>query len=150
MSCYVDTSVWIALLGRERTSPSVVQWFSKGVSMHTSAWTGTELASALSVKARRGDILFESVQTMCEAYENLLVNDVGLLPCEQNDFKRAQNYCQQTTLGLRAGDALHLAIALRHACSHFFSLDKTLNRNAQTLGMGVIDLDNLSEASPSR
>jgi predicted nucleic acid-binding protein len=42
--------------------------------------------------------------------------------------------------GLRAGDALHLAVALGRQCSYFFSLDHQLNRHAQTAGLRLVTL----------
>jgi uncharacterized protein len=141
MACYVDTSVWIALLGRETTAPSIAQWLAQGRQLLTSTWTAVEVASGLGIKVRRGEFAPELAQTMCGAYEKLLVSDVSVITVDNADMQQAQWLCMQTQRGLRAGDALHLALAQRNNCSHFFSLDQTLNRNAQGAGMQLISLE---------
>ena len=46
----------------------------------------------------------------------------------------------RVVFALNGTDALHLAIARRVGCRHFFSLDKTLNRNAVQAGMRLVEV----------
>lgn len=139
MACYVDTSVWLALLGREVTAKRVADWFEKGVALTTSVWTAVEIASALGVKARRGELTQQAVSAVCKAYRDLL--DIGIVQvqnCQITDFNEAQMLCEQVASGMRAGDALHLSVAVRSGCSQFFSFDKTLNQRASLAGLELI------------
>lgn len=142
MACYVDTSVWVALLGREATATAVERWMMRGMPLLTSVWTGVEIASALSIKARRGELTQTLVSKSCQAFRDLLATG-GLagVECVATDFQEAELMCEQVGSGLRGGDALHLAVAQRSGSTHFLSFDKTLNRQAQQMGLVVIDIE---------
>ena len=137
---YVDTSVWIALLAQETTAPRISAWMMEGRNLCTANWSAAELASALAIKARRGEFDAPTVADLCARYAHLLSFDVLELPILSADMSEAARLCQCPENGLRAGDALHLAIALRLRCRHFFSLDKTLSRNAEAFGLQLIEI----------
>ncbi len=139
MTCYVDTSVWIALLGREKTSASVAAWMELGKPMVTAHWTAVEIASAMSIKARRGEMTQEAVSRVCSAYRDLVAIDgVTLYTCETSDFQEASLICEQVDLKIRGGDGLHLVVAQRVGCSHFLSFDKALNAQALQMGLELV------------
>jgi predicted nucleic acid-binding protein len=52
---------------------------------------------------------------------------------ERDDYWLSTRYLERFDLGLRAGDALHLAIALNHGARELYSLDAVLVRSAQRL-----------------
>lgn len=54
-----------------------------------------------------------------------------------DDFTLAKEYLFHFETGLRAGDALHLAIARNHRAQVIYSLDKTLLRAGKRLGLQV-------------
>jgi uncharacterized protein len=133
---YIDTSVWVAALCKESTSPRITAWFYAQAPQNliASVWVRTEIASALSIKARRGDI--ES-HNLADRHEKLALMSALSPPWvapEAVDFEHAYALCAAPTTKLRAGDALHLAIAKRLKCKQFFSLDDVLNANATALG----------------
>jgi hypothetical protein len=59
---------------------------------------------------------------------------------ERQDFSEAARLCGDPATKMRAGDALHLAVALRCQCEGFLSLDAVLNDNAQRHGLRTISL----------
>ena len=141
MACYVDTSVWVALLGREATAPRVARWMAQGLFMVTAQWTSVEVASALGIKARRGELTQEMVSGICQAFRKLMaMGGVSMEVNERTDFQEAALLCEQVSHGLRAGDALHLAVAQRVGCTHFLSFDKALNRQAEQMGFELVAL----------
>jgi predicted nucleic acid-binding protein len=54
-----------------------------------------------------------------------------------DDFDLAKAYLSQFETGLRAGDALHLAIAKNHRAGVVYSLDKSLIKAGEMLGLSV-------------
>jgi predicted nucleic acid-binding protein len=59
-----------------------------------------------------------------------------LLP-NADDFDLAKEFLGTYDAGLRAGDALHLAIAKTHRATTVYSLDKTLLKAGLVLGLPV-------------
>jgi uncharacterized protein len=139
MSCYVDTSVWVALLCRESAAPRIATWLAAGPAVMTSPWTQVELASALGIKARRGELSQGLVSEICAAYQRLLNrNDLTLCGVASTDYQEAVLLCENIETGLRAGDALHLAVAQRCGANRFFSFDQRLNTRAKACGLELI------------
>jgi uncharacterized protein len=54
-----------------------------------------------------------------------------------NDYALARRYLRNYDAGLRAGEALHLAIAANHRADAIYSLDKTMIKAGKTLGLPV-------------
>ena len=59
-----------------------------------------------------------------------------LLP-DSSDFELATQFIRRHETGLRAGDALHLAIASHHNARAIYSLDKTWLLAGKKLGLPV-------------
>ena len=59
-----------------------------------------------------------------------------LLP-NGDDFNLAKKYLGRFETSLRAGDALHLAIATNHRAEAIYSLDKMFLKAGQVLGVPV-------------
>jgi len=60
-----------------------------------------------------------------------------VLPVDAGDFDLARNYVQTCSTGLRAGDALHLAVAANNGAKAIYSLDKRLVSAGKRLGLPV-------------
>ena len=139
---YVDTSAWIALQLREPKTGAVQAW----VEVHGMAglacaeWVKTEYASALSIKRRRGDINDDHFERAHRTFGKICVAGPTWLAVETQDFFEAARLCADPANKMRAGDALHLAVAMRCQCTEFLSLDRVLNDNAERLGLGAITL----------
>jgi len=73
--------------------------------------------------AARADTRFEAM--LDESFSVLLPN--------ADDFSLAKRYLGQFETGLRAGDALHLAVANNHRAVVIYSLDKTLLKAGRIL-----------------
>lgn len=142
MACYVDTSVWVALLSQEARGPAVARWLQGDVPLVTSRWTAVEIASALSIKARRGELSQTQVSQACQAFRDVLDGaGVAAVDCVGTDFQEAALLCEHVASGLRSGGALHLAVAQRTGSSLFLSFDRTLNQQAERLGLQLIEIE---------
>ncbi|MEA3640746.1 MAG: type II toxin-antitoxin system VapC family toxin [Lamprobacter sp.] len=136
---YVDTSVLIAYLTPEEFSEQADQALRTTAyqPLLLSAWTETELVSALGIKCRTEQIDENDADAALAKYQEIRDRFVHLSVMEQ-DYHSAAQLLRHWRLGLRAGDALHLAVARRHA-SVILSLDKVLVKAAQVLGPGAIN-----------
>lgn len=136
---YVDVSVWIALLANEPSSPLLQRWLEQETGqLVTSRWSVVEVASALSIKVRRGELSGQQAQDLYERFDALVLGEVSLVPLATADYDQAAVLCRNAASGLRAGDALHLAVALRARSSHLNTLDKVMALNAEKLGIELL------------
>lgn len=136
---YVDVSVWIALLTNEASSPALQAWLeSEAGVLLTSRWSVVELSSALSIKVRRAELLPEQAVLLAGRFDALVSGQVRLLPVASADYDHAAAMCRNVTSGLRAGDALHLAVASRARASHLITLDKVMSLNAAKMGFQIL------------
>lgn len=132
---YLDTSVLLPLFVRESVSDAVRNWFAAlpPDQLTVSEWTRTEFVSAIGIRVRRGGLEREVAHDIVRIFHRLADNSLLVLVPEREDFLLSSRYLERFELGLRAGDALHLAIALNHGVRELYSLDRVLVKGAQRL-----------------
>jgi predicted nucleic acid-binding protein len=110
---YLDASLVVTFLTNEPDTDKVSDWLSGYVdgTLFISPWVITEVASALSIKERRGDLTTEMRAAARGAFALLCDQNLESKAMLDSHFESAARFCDQVALGLRAGDALHLAIA---------------------------------------
>ena len=138
---YVDASAWIALFSKEPGYAGLEEWLTneQGVLL-TARWCVVEVASGLSIKVRRGELVQSQASQLMDAFEQLLKGQVSLLAEAASDYDLATSLCRNATSRLRAGDALHLAVASRAAATHLVTLDKVMAANAQLMGIKWVEV----------
>lgn len=136
---YVDTSVIVALLTVETRTQDVTAWYAGLRDTPTcSDWLLTEFYSALSIKLRTGQINNANAKRVGKEFELLAVGGLRVVPVSRDAFGRAAEMVRAHDHSLRAGDALHLAVALQLGASHMATLDRMLAENAKRNGMKLI------------
>jgi len=137
---YVDTSVIVALLTVEPGTQDVTAWYADLRDTPTSSdWLLTEFSSALSIKLRTGQINEANAKRVRKEFEILVIGGLRIVPVSREAFGRAAELVKPHVRGLRAGDSLHLAIALEMGASHIATLDKVLAANAKHNGIKLIE-----------
>ena len=138
MTTYCDTSLLVAALLPEAASKRVHRWLeAQGAGdLAVSDWTGTEFSSALSLKLRAGEISLEDRAAVLTAWATLRNASLAVLPVTPACFAAAAVYVEQADLGLRAGDALHLAVAAANGCA-LATLDRVQGKAATGLGIAL-------------
>ncbi|WP_236697459.1 type II toxin-antitoxin system VapC family toxin [Sphingomonas sp. Leaf357] len=105
-------------------------------SLYVSEWCDTEVSSALALKLRTGALSVEKRAEALAMWRGWRDRVLTLSPVASNHFTAAAGFVDQHMLGLRAGDALHLAIAAS-AGLRIVTLDRTMADAAPALGIPV-------------
>lgn len=139
---YLDTSFLVALHTHEPGTLAVQAWYAQldAAPICAAVWAVTEFASALSVKQRTGKLSQRQAAQVRRQFEALCDGDLRLLPVNQNAFHDAAALVLDAVSGLRAGDALHLAVALQAKATAVATLDVVLRNNAEKLGIKTVNL----------
>jgi predicted nucleic acid-binding protein len=142
MRFYLDSSALVAFVCNEPTAPALKRWLTGlgDESLCSSDWCVPEVASAVALKVRTGQLAEAQADAAWAAFGEACDGLLQLLPLEAADCSLAAQMCRVHQSGLRAGDALHLAVALRSQCDALLAFDHDLNRNAQAGGLALISL----------
>jgi predicted nucleic acid-binding protein len=133
---YVDTSVLVAALLNEKNTATAQRWLGgqPAGDLAISGWVITEFSAALSMKLRTGELGPPHRNEVLAFFTRLTEASFHVLPVARPDFQTAARFADQYATGLRAGDALHLAIAFHHGAS-LHTLDRRLVEIGQALGV---------------
>src|SRR5436853_392523 len=103
----------------------------------TSHLTRIEFSSLLAREVRMGALARQAARTADAEFETVMRESFVILLPGIDDFDLAKEYLGDHGTGLRAADALHLAVAKNHDGQAIYSLDKTLLRAGKKLGLPV-------------
>ena len=104
-----------------------------------SLWTTTEISSALSLRLRMKTLDLETRDAALALWSRLSRDNFDILVVEPAHFKRAATLVDRHELGLRAPDALHLAIA-ESVGATMVTLDERLAHACRDCGVEVADI----------
>ena len=94
----------------------------------------TEFSAALSIKLRTQEIEADDRADTLAMFAELCAESLAVLEISGLHFRTAARFADQHALGLRAGDALHLAICADHGGT-LSTLDRRLSEAGSALGL---------------
>lgn len=135
---YCDTSLLVAALTREARTEEVRAWlggFEPG-DLCASVWADTEFSAALALKVRHGALSAELRAEALALWRAMQIDQLVVTPVPQEAFDLAARFCDMKGSNLRAGDALHLAVASLggHGLA---TLDSRMKEGAEAVGVMV-------------
>jgi uncharacterized protein len=134
---YFDTSFLVPLVLAEATSARV-QRFVAGLpkeQLATSHWTRVEFSSGLGRDVRMGQMQMREASEVDARFEALIMASFRVLTPTVGDYVLAKSYIGNYATGLRAPDALHLAIAANNAAETIYTLDDGMLTAGTVLGL---------------
>lgn len=134
---YFDTSFIAPLLLPEAASDAIEAFMRSLRSglLSTSAWTRVEFASLVSRRVRMRELHEDQATAVRMRFEQLLSESFRIVIPGAADYDTAAMFLRNHRSGLRAGDALHLAVAHSQEMRMLYSLDARMVKAAQMLGI---------------
>jgi len=134
---YLDTSFLAPFYIQEATSTSVetILLNIPTEQLAISDWTIVEFTSLVSRRVRMSELNLEQMEAVINSFKEDAAQSYTVFTVTSADFILAAEFIQQWETGLRAGDALHLAIARNHSIENLLSLDRGLIDAARQLSI---------------
>jgi predicted nucleic acid-binding protein len=136
---YFDTSILVPLLIPEPSSDKVRDLLDRHRrgTLATSHWTRAEFSSMLAREVRMGKYKEFFASKVDAQFESAIRSGFTIYLPDLADFEAAKQFVQHYKTGLRAADALHLAIARNNNAEAIYSLDDRMIRAGKLLGLPV-------------
>lgn len=132
---YFDTSFLAPLILEEASSAKIEAFFAKlpAGQLYVSHWTRVEFASLIAREVRMGGLVERDALLAIGQFDELVAESFEVLAPNVADYERAKGYIQRFATRLRAGDALHLAIASNNGAKTLYTLDDGLLNAAKLM-----------------
>lgn len=134
---YLDTSFLAPFYIQEATSTAIetILLNIPTSELAISDWTTVEFASLVSRRVRTLELSSEQMEAVMHSFQEDVTQSYTVFTVTTADFILAVEFIQRWETGLRAGDALHLAIACNRSVDNLLSLDRGLIDAARQLNI---------------
>lgn len=134
---YFDTSFLAPVILPEAASEPVAGFLETlpTEDLAVSHWTRVEFSSLLAREVRMGGLSADAARAAGARFEAMIEESFAVLLPSGADFDLARAFLGRFETGLRAGDALHLAVAANRGAEAFYSLDRQLIEAGRHFGV---------------
>lgn len=132
---YFDTRFLAPLILEEATSAKIEAFFAKLPvgELYVSHWTRVEFASLIAREVRMGGFAESDALLAIAQFDELVTDSFQIVAPGVADYELAKATIQHFATKLRAGDALHLAIASNNGAKTLYTLDEGLLNAAKLM-----------------
>lgn len=132
---YIESSALVSLFVPDRHTAAIRQWITgHQPRLAMSTFGAAEFASALSIGLRTGRLLPHQADRVLRVFDIWAASEALTLDLDAADHRIAATFVRRFDLGLRAPDALHVAICRRLALP-MVTFDRRQEAAAQALGI---------------
>lgn len=111
---YLDTSALLSLFIADAHTARMRRWLDADPpEVAISAFAMAEFGAVLGNRVRNREMAAQQARDMLDGFDRWLVAEAVVVAIEDSDHSFAAAIVRDTTLGLRAPDALHIAITRR-------------------------------------
>jgi predicted nucleic acid-binding protein len=143
LSLYLDTSLLVSAFTHEADSIQALDWLdAQPPDLIVSDWVIAEFSAALSIKRRLGQIDTTQRTAALASFTRMCNESATVLAISRLHFRTAARLADEYLPGLRAGDALHLALCVDHGAT-LCTLDRRLCEAAPAFGVQTIAVGGL-------
>ena len=135
---YADTCLLVSLFVRDSGTDAALTWLeaSSIQPIRASHWSLTEFSSAAALHAKKGNISARLHKEILARFRRFAHARLTLEPLQAGDFERAATMTDRYVTGLRAADALHLALCARLGLT-LCTADKVIIAAAEACGVNA-------------
>lgn len=139
---YLDASFIGAVFLPEARSEEAAAWLRDrdDAELHVSDWLALEFAGAIARRVRMGSLSAQQADLVVEVFRQWQGETCRIIEPDAADYAFAAAAVLKYETALRAGDALHLAIARNNGNLTTVTLDRGMTRAAAMLGLSVAAL----------
>ncbi|TVR98704.1 MAG: PIN domain-containing protein [Rhodospirillales bacterium] len=134
---YFDISFLVPLLLPEAASDRIAAFIGTLAvdDLAVSHWVQVGFSSLLARQVRMGVVPAQFAAEADARFEDMVAQSFLVILPTANDFTLAKGLLADHRSGLRAGDALHLAIAQHHRVKAVHTLDKVMFQAGERVGL---------------
>ena len=136
MSLYLNASVLVAL-SIEEASSAQAHARVIGETLLISDFAAAEFSAAIARRVRMGDMPATQASATFQAFDGWAARATSRVRQDASDIQNAEILVRRLDLGLRAPDALHIAIARRLGAT-LFTFDLTMANAARELNLSIL------------
>jgi len=136
VSVYLDASALAPIFLDDPFSDRVEGFLNGEPDVVVSDFAAAEFASVVSRQARMRLISEAEARSAFTAFDAWAASTAGRATTEASDVRRAEAFVRRLDLGLRAPDAIHIAIALRLGAD-LLTFDLRMADAARLLGLDI-------------